>query len=102
VITNQARRMGFLDSLPVSGPPMRIAKSALRSLPLIFGGPEVREFPYLRPERERALAWRAKIGASSAPGLKIEVAWAGRDDHPRADMRDCPVGVLAQALSGCG
>jgi len=94
--------MGFLDSLPVSGPPMRIAKSALRSLPLIFGGPEVREFPYLRPERERALAWRAKIGASSAPGLKIEVAWAGRDDHPRADMRDCPVGVLAQALSGCG
>jgi hypothetical protein len=56
----------------------------------------------LRAEPERVAVWRAKISACGATGLKIGVAWTGRDDHPRQDMRDYPVGVLAQALSGCG
>jgi hypothetical protein len=96
---------GLLNSysLPVGVPHANCVKSALRSLPLNFGGPAANSVPYLRPERERVEAWRAKIGCeSSAPGLKIGVAWTGRDDHPRRDLRDFPVRVLAQALSGCG
>ena len=96
------RFMRPLDLLPVGAPPESFVKSALRSLPLIFGGPAVKEFPYLRPERERVCSLAGKVGVASAPGLKIGVAWTGRDDHPRQDMRDYPVGVLAQALSGCG
>jgi hypothetical protein len=101
-LSEKIRPARAFDSLPASGPLTGFIKTAARSLPLIFGGPAANEFPYLRPERERVAAWRAKIDACSAPGLKIGVAWTGRDDHPRQDLRDYQVGVLAQALSGCG
>jgi Glycosyltransferase family 9 (heptosyltransferase) len=104
-ITSLPEKIRFvrpLDLLPVGGPPESFAKSALRSLTLIFGPPGAERFPYLRPDRERVEAWREKLALASAPGLKIGVAWTGRDDHPRADMRDYPVSLLAQALSGCG
>lgn len=88
------------ELLPIREP--NFVKSALRSLPLIFGGPAAKEFPYLQPEQERVVAWRARLGAGTFNGLKIGVAWTGRGDHPRRDLRDYPVRALAQALSGSG
>jgi hypothetical protein len=105
IITSLPGKIPFvwlLNSLPASVPPASCVKSALRSLPLIFGPPGANEFPYLRPAPERVEAWRAKVGAGNVNGLKVGVAWTGREDHPRQDMRDYPVRVLAQALSGCG
>ena len=68
---------------------------SLVSLPLFLG--EIpSKFPYLTPTRTKVDAWRERL--SGDKNLKVGLAWTGRADHPRNDLRSVPILDLVRAL----
>jgi hypothetical protein len=68
---------------------------SLVSLPLALGK-ITPSFPYLKPNPAKADVWRERL--SGDHNLKIGLAWTGRADHPRNDLRSVPLLELVRAL----
>jgi Flp pilus assembly protein TadD len=61
---------------------------SLISLPLALG--EISpQFPYLTANPAKVAVWRERL--SGTHNMKIGLAWTGRADHPRNDLRSVPI-----------
>jgi hypothetical protein len=70
----------------------------MMDLPLWFDDTIPSKFPYLTADPLKVDAWRKRLPGSQ--NLKIGLAWTGRADHPRNDLRSIPVLDLVSRLKG--
>lgn len=93
-VTFVAARSGGLDAGAFDG------VVALGSLPFMFrrAAADFPGRPYLTPAPERVEAWRRRLDAAAAPGLRIGISWRGGSKRTRAVSRSMELGQLLGAL----